>query len=180
MLLGSCVLCVEWESNNNSWDINVKFSSHTKCEGKHNGIWGWGIHGLICKGLKSMGGAFMTQIGRAVMAKSVHVFWGYAQKALVFRWVPFPLISWSQVLIPWDSWLVTYTVLHKGCDHSQCYLWGLLTVTAYSLLAFILQMKVPLVLWLNYYFFAVKFSRVFLCLDKVHMSDTLITDRDYQ
>ena len=45
---------------------------------EHNGIWGWGIHGLnwwgiyTCtydlNGFAQMGGAFMAQMGGAVMA----------------------------------------------------------------------------------------------------------------
>ena len=123
MLLGSCVLCVEWESNNNSWDINVKFSSHTKCDMRMGHSW------LNLQRAQIHGWSIYDSNRWGSYGKISSCFLGICSKALVFRWVPFPLIARSQVLIPWDSWLVTYTVLQKGCDHSQCYLWGLLTFT---------------------------------------------------
>ena len=45
-------LCVEWESINAGWHINVHydyvkmFRTYMKCEVEQNGIWGRGIHDL--------------------------------------------------------------------------------------------------------------------------------------
>jgi len=56
------------------------------------------------------GWAFMAymQIGGAVTYDNCCFFWKYAQKMLVFRGVPFPVIAWPQASVPLNSWPVAY------------------------------------------------------------------------
>ena len=85
------------------WHIDVhyvKISTHTQgVKLKHNGIWGWGIYGLDgwgSYGLDGWGsygsngrGSYGSN-GRGSYGKmSYCIFWGYGQKTLVFRGVPF-------------------------------------------------------------------------------------------
>ena len=48
----------------------ILFSAHIKCEVKHNGIWGWDVHG-----------------GAELWQSELLFFWEICSKTLVFRWL---------------------------------------------------------------------------------------------